>query len=87
MTDAPAPPRVGMSLEVFLAQYARQPFELIEAQAAARIPSVSAHSRVIKRLMRAFQPLEDANLGKAFSETTFVLADVDDWVRGRGCQM
>lgn len=82
MTDAPAPPRVGMSLEAFLAQYAHQPFELIEGEVVSRMPSVSGHSRVIKRLMRAFQPLEDTGLGEAFSETTFVLADVDDWVRG-----
>jgi Uma2 family endonuclease len=71
-----------MSLGDFLGLYAQHPFELIEGEVIAKMPSVSGHSKVIKRLMRALLPSEDAGLGEVFSETTFILADTSDWVRG-----
>lgn len=85
MTLAPAPdtPRVGMSMDDFLRRSAEAgEFEILGEEIVHRMSTTSTHSKVIKRLLRLFLPFEDRNLGEVFSETTFVLEDTPDWVRG-----
>ncbi len=82
MTLAPAPERIGMSMEEFLRRSAESKFEILGQEIVPKVPTVSGHSKTIKRLVRVFMPFEDKKLGEVFSETTFVLEDVSDWIRG-----
>lgn len=85
MTLAPAPdtPRVGMSMDEFLRRSATEgEFEILGEEIVHRMSTTSTRSRIIKRFLRLFLPFEDKNLGEVFSETTFVLEDIPDWVRG-----
>ena len=85
MTLAPAPetPRLGMSMDDFIRRTAQEGnFEILDEELVHRMPTISTHSKLIKRFLRLFLPFEDANLGEVYSETTFVLEDTSDWVRG-----
>ena len=83
MTLAPAPERLGMSMEEFLRRSATEgDFEILGEEIVPKMSTVSGHSKSIKRLVRALLPFEDKKLGEVFSETIFILEETPDWVRG-----
>lgn len=77
--------KVGMSLEQFLDESARQPFELINGERRPKLPPVFGHSKRIRLLFRALDHyVMTGRLGEVFSETAFILPDSYDsnWVEG-----
>jgi Uma2 family endonuclease len=74
--------RVGMPVDAFIAAYDAAPFELIDGQHLPKMPTVSGHNRLAKRMFIALLPFEQAGAGEVFQEATYVLLDSPDWVRG-----
>lgn len=74
--------RIGMPLDEFIQRYDDAPFELIDGEIVPKMPTVSGHSKIIKRVYRAFLPFEDEGLGEVFQETTYIDMERPDWVRG-----
>jgi Uma2 family endonuclease len=77
-----APARVGMSLDDFIREYARQPFELMGDERIARMPNVAEHQLLVKLLYKLLSPFEDQGLIELFFDMPFVLAHGADWVTG-----
>jgi Uma2 family endonuclease len=79
------PVRVGMPLDDFLRQANQQPFDLIDGQRIAILPTVAIHGVVTQFLFLALYTwVSQRRLGEVFQQTTFILADHDDadWVTG-----
>lgn len=74
--------RVGMAVDAFIAAYDAAPFELIDGERLTKMPTVSGHNRLAKRMFMALLPFEQAGAGEVFQEATYVLLDSPDWVRG-----
>lgn len=83
MTDTPLT-RIGvMSMDEFLQRSAREgAFEFLDGEVVPKIPTVSLHGKMCKRLFLALLPFEQQGLGQVFQETTYVLTDSPDWVKG-----
>jgi Uma2 family endonuclease len=72
-----------MTLDAFIERYAAEgPFELIDGEIIPKMPTVSGHSKLTKKLFRLLLPFEDQGLGEVFMETTFILLDLPNWVKG-----
>lgn len=83
MTDAPAMRIAVMSMDEFLERSAQQgAFEFIDGEVVPKMPTVSLHGKMCKRLFLALLPFEQQGLGQVFQETTYVLTDTPDWVTG-----
>lgn len=77
--------REGMSLDEFLELNAQQPFEFINGERIPLMPTVTGHSEAIQAIFIAFYLFIQARgIGKAYTETTFVLTSTDEvnWVKG-----
>ncbi len=77
--------RVGMTMDEFLEESNRQPFEIINGERKPKLPNASLHSFIIRLLYRLLDGFVlKNNLGEAFIETTFVLPDAygPNWVTG-----
>lgn len=76
--------RVGMPLGEFIAEFERAPFELIDGERIALVPPVAIHIYVIKQLLAVLLPYETLHraVGQFFTESTFVLLDLPNWVAG-----
>lgn len=75
--------RVGMSLDEFIAEYERAPFELIDGERIALVPPVAIHIYVISQLVEALIAYRFHHpVGRFFTESTFVLLDAANWVAG-----
>lgn len=85
-TPAPSGTRIGMPLEEFLAESARQPFELINGEKKPIMPTIAAHSEVIRTIFLAIYSflMAQQRSGEVYSETTFILPGRygSDWVAG-----
>lgn len=80
----PAVTKIGMPLDEFIRLYDTEgPFELIDGERIPVMPTVAGHNKAIKRLFLALERHAEArNLGEAFTEVPFVLADQPNWVKG-----
>lgn len=75
--------RIGMPMEEFIRLYDEAPFELVNGERILLVPPVAIHIMIIKRLMALFLAYETrSGAGQFFSESTFVLLDSPDWVKG-----
>jgi Uma2 family endonuclease len=76
--------RIGMPLDEFIAEYDRAPFELIDGERKPIVPSLAMHLYVISQLVEALVAYRISHriAGRIFTESTFVLLDVANWVRG-----
>lgn len=75
--------QAGMSLADFIAQYQKQPFELVRGEMVTLSPNVAGHNFTAKRLLRVLdQHIESGRLGELAYETPFALVDTPDWVKG-----
>jgi len=74
--------RIGMPLDEFIRRGDEAPFELIDGEIVPKMPTVSGHSRLVKRMFLAFLPFEQQGLGEVLSETTYILLERPDWVKG-----
>lgn len=75
----------GMALDEFLRQNDQHPFDLIDGQRIAILPTVALHSVVTQILFLAlYRWVTQHKLGEVFQQTTFILPDRDDadWVKG-----
>ncbi len=70
-----------MTMDEFIRRSDQEgPFEIINGEIVSRMPNASRHGRTVKRILAALLPYEDH--GEVFAETTFVLTDSPNWVRG-----
>lgn len=75
--------RVGMPMDEFIRQFDEAPFELIDGERTAIVPTVALHTLILKIIYAALLRLEQTTgIGFVFSEAPFVLADTTDWVKG-----
>lgn len=82
MTDAPVMAGV-MTLDEFIRRSDQEgPFEILDGEIVPKIPTVSIHSKTIKRFLLVLLPFEQQGVGEVFQEATFVLMDTPQWVRG-----
>jgi Uma2 family endonuclease len=74
--------RTGMPLEEFIAEFERAPFELIDGEGRALMPPVALRVYVISQLIEALIAYRiHRSTGRFFTESTFVLMDVKNWVK------
>ncbi|MBC7871588.1 MAG: Uma2 family endonuclease, partial [Chitinophagaceae bacterium] len=77
--------RVGMSLAEFIAEFERQPFEIINGERIVKMPGVAGHSyRMYLLYQRLLTFALVHGLGEVLIETTFILPGTYDsnWVKG-----
>lgn len=74
--------RVGMPLEEFIWRYDDAPFELIDGEIVPKMPTLSGHNKLAKRIFVAFLPFEQQGLGEVFQEAAYIHTDRFDWVNG-----
>jgi Uma2 family endonuclease len=75
----------GMSMAEFLERTRQRPIKLINGEIIDMSPTIHKHSDVIDYSRELLKAHVKANeLGKVYSETTYILADVvgSDWVKG-----
>ncbi len=83
MTDAATVSAGVMTLDEFIRRYDQEgPFEILDGEIVPKMPNVFGHSVVIKKVFVALLPYEQQGYGEVFPETTFVLLDIADWVKG-----
>lgn len=75
--------RIGMPLDEFIVEFERAPFELIDGERIALVPPVAIHIYIISQLFEAFFGYRAHHpAGRFFTESTFVLLDISNWVAG-----
>jgi Uma2 family endonuclease len=77
--------KIGMPLDEFMELSNDQPFELINGERIPKMPNVFGHSEMIRHMfLLLYSQTQAEHLGEVYSETTFILPDVDDdnWVDG-----
>lgn len=74
--------RIGMPMDAFIAAQSEQPFELIDGERVPKMPTVSGHNEVAKRMFLALLPYEQQGHGSVYFEATYVLTDSPQWVKG-----
>jgi len=76
--------RIGMPIEEFIRAFDQSPFELIEGERIAIVPSVAEHGETLKILYSALLGYEATHQTVVvLSELPFVLLDTpEDWVKG-----
>jgi Uma2 family endonuclease len=80
---ADAQTRVGMPLDQFIREFDEQPFELIDGEKKFIVSTVAIHGALLRVLLRLLYAYELAYETIAtFPDTTFVLLDKPDWVKG-----
>lgn len=83
MTDTPTTKIDALTMDEFIRRYDQEgPFELIDGEIVPKMPNISIHAKTIKRTFLALLPYEQRGLGEVFQETTFVLTDNPEWVKG-----
>ncbi len=83
MSDAVAVSAGVMTLAEFIRRYEQEgPFEILDGEVVPKMPTVSGHAEIIKRFFVALLKYEQQGLGEVFTETTFLLSDVPNWVNG-----
>jgi Uma2 family endonuclease len=77
--------RVGMPLDAFMEEHARQPFELINGEKRLTLPTVFDHGLIMRLFFRVLDAHVLAQkLGEVLFETTFILPESysPTWVTG-----
>lgn len=75
--------RVGMQMDEFIRQFDEAPFELIDGERIAIVPTVALHTLILKIIYAALLKLEQTTgIGFAFAEAPFALMDTSNWVKG-----
>ena len=74
--------RIGMPLDEFIRRYDDAPFELIDGEIVPKMPTVSGHNKIAKRVFMAFLPFEQQGLGEVFQEAAYIHTERPDWVSG-----
>jgi Uma2 family endonuclease len=75
--------RIGMPMDEFIRLYDEAPFELIDGERRAIVPTVAEHGETLKQLYAALLNYERIHHTIAvYSELPFVLVDTPDWVKG-----
>ena len=75
--------RLGMPMDEFIRLYEEAPFELIDGERIPLVPPVAIHVYIVNRLLtHLIVYLQSSPIGEAFSESTFVLTEGSDWVKG-----
>lgn len=77
--------RIGMPLEAFIREHEAQPFELINGERRAKLPTITGHNDVADRACTELKVQAEArDIGIARMEATYVLPDNydSDWVKG-----
>lgn len=83
MSDATMISAGVMTLDEFMRRYDQEgPFEILDGEIVPKMPSVSGHTEIIKWFFVALLPYEQRGIGEVFTEATFVLSDIPDWVKG-----
>ncbi len=74
----------GLEINEFIRLYEQEgPFEIINGEYIPLSPTRRTHSLITRILFRALDSYcSDKKLGEVFSETTFVISDIKDWVKG-----
>lgn len=73
--------KIGMPVEDFMEQFAKQPFELVDGEILKMAPNKKRHSKLSKRVYdQILFYLADHNLGEVFFESTYILEDKPNWV-------
>lgn len=81
MADAPITTAL-MPMDEFLLRQREAPFELFDGEIVPKMPTVSGHNRLAKRMFIALLPYETRGIGQVFQEATYVVTDSPQWVRG-----
>ncbi len=75
--------RIGMPLNEFMVKFDAAPFELIDGEEKSLMPTMFEHSEVIRILWTLLVLYQQAHPDiRVYSETTFVLTALPDWVKG-----
>ena len=75
--------RFGMPMDEFIRLYEEAPFELIDGERIALVPPVAIHVYIVNRLLtHLIVYLQSNPVGEAFAESTFVLSEESNWVKG-----
>ena len=83
MSDAPLTKIEYLMMDDFIRRFDQEgPFELIDGEIIPKMPSISVHTKTVKRIFLLLLPFEEKGLGEVFQEATFVLTDNPQWVRG-----
>jgi Uma2 family endonuclease len=83
MTSSPPAAVSLMSMDEFIRRFQQEgPFEFIDGEIVPKMPTVSGHNKLAKRLFLALLPFEQQGFGQVFQEATYVLIDTPQWVRG-----
>lgn len=72
-----------MTLEEFIAEYHKQPFELVNGEKRLIMPGIAKHGLMIRALFRILDAFVMAHqLGEVFQENAFVERYGSNWVKG-----
>jgi len=78
-----APVITGMAMEEFTRLFDQEgPFELIDDQRRPKMPTTAEHAEIIKLLNDILAEFERAGVIVRYTESTFIVADRPDWVKG-----
>ena len=73
----------GMSLEDFMTQYEKQPFELIDGEIVIMAPTKFEHNTIQHIILeKLFRYIGETGNGIARMEMAYVTEDKEDWVKG-----
>ncbi|MCL4250068.1 MAG: Uma2 family endonuclease [Anaerolineae bacterium] len=73
----------GMAMEEFIDLFNHEgPFELIDDQRRPKVPTTAEHAEIIKLLNDFLATFERNGTIVRYTESTFVLSDRPDWVKG-----
>lgn len=83
MANAPITKIEMMPMEEFIRRNQQEGhFELLDGEVVPKMPTISTHNTLTKRVFLALLPYEQSGLGEVFQEATFVLTDDPRWVHG-----
>ncbi|MCC6615245.1 MAG: Uma2 family endonuclease [Anaerolineae bacterium] len=83
MVTRDAPVIIGMAMEEFTRLFDQHgPFELIDDQRRPKMPTTAEHAEIIKLLNDLLAAFERAGVIVRYTESTFILTDRPDWVKG-----
>lgn len=75
--------KIRMTIEEFIEHFEEQPFEIINGELWEMSPAKKRHNKISKRIYdKILYFLAENEIGEVFFETTYILEDKSDWVKG-----
>jgi Uma2 family endonuclease len=72
-----------MTLEAFIRLYETEgPFEILDGEIVKQMPPVSGHGDIVRKILFALIPFDQAGKGRVYIEVPFVLEYTPNWVKG-----